>query len=295
MRNQEPGPTDADVSPDALRAGDVVLMRSAGDFSTLVAWLGGSAYSHAALAVGDGIVVEAITKGVSKTRLADLLVDDGVARMHAWRGAAHDGTAFSEADRAAIAARARGFLEVPFAKSGLLMLGLYAAMRDRLQIDDPWLRQALMLAMRALTPDDGKQMVCSELVYRSLRDCAATPAGRLRPVILEPEPDDAPMPEVDGWKVLAEVLKMLGHKAMPEGLLASGDGRRGAVADAAALAAVHAQARELLGLPPADTSAPLLRARRAAPPAEIRDPVARQVRPRDLEVSPSLDPIGRLK
>jgi hypothetical protein len=149
--------------------------------------------------------------------------------------------------------------------------------------------------MRALTPDDGKQMVCSELVYRSLRDCAATPAGRLRPVILEPEPDDAPMPEVDGWKVLAEVLKMLGHKAMPEGLLASGDGRRGAVADAAALAAVHAQARELLGLPPADTSAPLLRARRAAPPAEIRDPVARQVRPRDLEVSPSLDPIGRLK
>lgn len=277
-----PGVAAADIQP-----GDVLLMRSAGDFSSVVAWLGESQYSHAAIATGPDAVVEAITAGVLTTPVAALLAMDEVPRIDVYRAVAHDGMPFDDADRASIVACADGYLGHPYAKYGLVVLGLWSALRNAGEIPPGW-RVAVNIALRVLLDDGGKTLVCSELVYRSLSECAVKPMGRLRPRILERIPNPLPLPDIDPVKLLQEIAHMLGwDKARIEGgLLATGD-------DAQETARLHAQARAMLGLP--DDANAGVRLLKAATPVEDAHPSARLVRPRDFEVSPSLRLVGRLK
>lgn len=297
MRSVHPAGSGADadrLQASAVRAGDVLLMRSAGDFSTLVAWLGESAYSHAALAVGDGRLVEAITGGVSETVLGELIDDGGIERIDAYRPSAYDGSPFSVADEAAIAARARHYLGKPFATSRLFMLGVFAAMRDKSEIRSRLLRRLLNRVFdRIFAGGEGNELICSELVYRSLRECEVLPGGRLRPVILERIPNPTPMPEIDLFALAVEIGGLL---AAGKSLPISNEWLLGAEAEDVEFERSHARARALLGLPAEGSLSGWKAVAGLEPgPREIPDPKPHLVRPREFEVSPSLKLLGRVK
>ncbi|MCD9026934.1 hypothetical protein LDO26_01725 [Luteimonas sp. BDR2-5] len=280
-----PGTAVADI-----QVGDILLMRSAGDFSAVVAWLGESQYSHAAIATGPDTVAEAITAGVLTTRIDELLQLD-IEHIDLYRPCAHDGTPFDDDDRASIAACAGTYLGHPYAKYGLVVLGMWSALRNAGEIPVAW-QAAVNLALRVLLDDGGRTLICSELVYRSLSECQVEPVGRLRPRILQRTPNPLPLPDVDPVKLMQEIAHMLGwDKARADaGLLAT-------AGDVQATAQLHARARAMLGLPAAadddiDGGARLFAGKE---PVEDPRPVPRLVRPREFEVSPSVRLVGRLK
>lgn len=294
MSSGPPAPEGGRVPPGGLRAGDVLLMRGAGEFSTLVAWLGESRYSHAAVMVGKGGLIEAITDGVVETSLDELLELGSVERVDAYRPSMRDGTAFTAADRSAVAVQARSYLGTPFVVAGLVMLGMVAAVRDRVVIADPRLRFVVRRALRQLAQVGDRGLICSELVYLSLRECDVHPPGRLRPVILERVPDPMPMPPIDVPELLRELWKMFG----PDTLLPVSLQQPGAepTASQAELDRVHIEVRALLGLLPPSSPSPWRQVTDiGAVPRENPVPEPRWVRPREFELSPSLGLLGRLK
>lgn len=277
---------------DSLLPGDVLLMRSAGEFSELVAWLGETEYSHSGLYAGDGIVIEAITKGVESTPLSALIADDSVLCIDAFRGTAHDGSVMSAEDRSSVIACARGYLDTDFAKSRLVLLGAISAVRKKLPLLSVGVSGIVMLGLRLFRDSQVREVVCSELVYRSFLECDVDPEGRVRPRIMRRVPNPLPEPDIDVKKLKKEIRHILGWKE--NALLADAELEAlMAPVTQDELEALHAEVRAQMDLDQDEGFLPEVD--KGGPPREIMNPLPRMVRPRDLEVSPSLSPHATLK
>lgn len=200
---------------DQLQPGDVLLMRSAGDFSTMVAWCGDSIYSHAAMVGRDGNLVEAATQGVAEASLGDRLKSPKAMLVDAFRPLANDLSPLTGKDRDAVMAHATSLLGTGFAMDQLATIGLIVALRNKAFPDAPaWFRMLLYLAFKHAGDEDASKMICSEFLYRCFAENSATPAGRLAPRIVIPPPSGTPLPKVN-WPALIREAWLLRGKREP--------------------------------------------------------------------------------
>jgi hypothetical protein len=267
------------IDPATLRPGDVLLMKGIGAVSDLIAWFGDSTYSHAAVVVDGGALVEAAAPVSRRVAIADRLTQGRYYDfIDAYRPTRGDGRPLEAADRAAIAASAMNLLSVPYPLDALAQMALFAAIRNRIPAD-PTIRFILRELTELLTRDDPSQMVCSELVYRALADARVIPAGNARPTLVVSAPLDLPFPKID----LAELIREWeeARRRRPT------------------LAALPASLADGAVTTPLDDAFEALRAQVEIQDGgfvirPIPDPNPRNVLPVDLETSPQLRRLGRL-
>lgn len=289
----------ADIQP-----GDVLLGMGHGEISKLLAWNGETDYSHASLVVDGGELVEATTGGCKLVALTTRQQQSNLMlHIDVWRPVAHDGAAFDAKDRAAIVAAARPFAGRPYAMDVLTQLAIIVAVRNKTDMP-PAVKAIVRVIIDASLKDDPTHLTCTELVYRGLRDAAATPAHRLRPRVVVAPPAGKPFPKVDVVALWKEVKEMFGkrqaavHDAGRPVLRGAAPGLpdeppRASAEDDAALVAGAEHLRRQLGV-----TQPIVRSPRpgsgAAPtaPIEIPDPSPRGIIPLDFVASPSLRKLG---
>jgi hypothetical protein len=121
-----------EIDPATLRPGDVLLMRGIGAVSELIAWFGDSTYSHAAIVVDDGQLIEAAAP-VSRRVPVSLRLAQGAYYdfIDAYRPTRPDGRPLTRSERDTVAAAASAELDVPYPLDALLQMALFAALRNR--------------------------------------------------------------------------------------------------------------------------------------------------------------------
>lgn len=302
-----------DPAAAALQTGDLLLMLGHGELSRLIAWCGDSLYSHAAIVADQGELIEAAAPSARRYPLARRLADTAEYYfIDAFRPLANDGSALTDADRDAVLAHAQSLLGVPFPVDRLATLGVLVAVRGK------WPQHALARllvreALDHLVRDDPSHMVCSEVVYRSLAECAVQPRGRLAPRIVPAAATHEPFPVVD-WKALwdevwpllhparqAALTGMVAHMPVSDatgmaGLAMTSDLQVGEDDMQRSLAAARAQLGIDTTLPAsADDNGALLREAVAGTPGSVLlDPNPKLVTPLDLATTPSHNVLGRI-
>lgn len=182
-----------------LQPGDILLMMGEGPLSDLIAWASDGRYSHAAIVVGGGELIEASLGGVRRYALHERVLDQAhfhyidVFRMPGLSDA-------SDQDR--VREHAQTLLGAPYPVDQLALFGVIMAVRGKWP-KHPIARHLVRLALDRALPTQSPAMVCSEVVYRALAECVVDPRGRLAPRIVEGEQGTAPFPEID-WEALAD-------------------------------------------------------------------------------------------
>lgn len=273
------------IDPSTLRPGDVLLMKGIGAVSDLIAWFGDSTYSHAAIVVADGQLIEAAAPVSRRVAIRDRLRQGQYYDfIDAFRPTRADGRPLADAERDAIVSSAIRQLDVPYPLDALLQMALCAAIRQRLPVDNT-VRFILRALLDHLLADDPSHQVCSELVFRALADAVPPPGTSVAPTLIVAAPLDLPFPRVDLAELLREweearrrrpTLDMVpfAASATPQGAALGDDELRSRFA--------ALRARRTLALEGLDDVRP------------IPDPNPRNVLPVDLETSPSLRRLGRL-
>lgn len=280
------------VDVDTLQPGDILLVMSEGPLSDLIAWASDGAYSHAALVVDGGDVIEASLGGVRRSSLARRVADTGrVHYIDAWRPMGEAGQPFGAADLSLVVRHAGTMLGAPYPVDQLALFGAIMALRGKWPAD-PLLRKVVRIALDHAVPSDSPALLCSEVVYRAWAECAAEPQGQLAPRIVEGERGTAPLPDIDWVRLAAEVGPLLGPQTAGNAL------QGGLSTDAAALlgaggtptdADLDAARQRVL----ADAGATA--ALRSAGPALVAHrPNPRLVSPQDLANSPDTRLLGRV-
>jgi hypothetical protein len=265
------------LQPSQLEPGDVLLHMGTGELSKLIAWVGDGLYSHAALVIEGGQLIEAAAAGVRHATLdarthmtANFHYVDVFRPFRPGSGDAK-GTA-------AILAAADVYLGRPYPMTSLLTLGVACAVRNKVP-GDPAMRRAIRMALDLVIENDASQVVCSELVYRGFDEAVTKPAHGFRLEVIVQPPLRTPLPTVDINALIAECLDDY-QRSRPKG-------RSTLTLDATA---GEADVDELLGR--ARTTLGLGGPRRASANDYVPNP--KTVLPADLEFSPGLKKIGRL-
>lgn len=261
------------LQPADLLPGDVLLHMGRGELSKLIAWVGDSAYSHAAMVIGNGELIEAATKGVRHASLAErtrmAAAFDYVDAYRPLRPTPRD-----TGEIAALLAAADVYLGRPYPMTSLLTLGIVCAVRNKIPGDER-LHQALRMALDLVVQDDPSRVVCSELVYRGYAEAVTKPPQALRLPITHRASQATPLPKIDLVALALECLEDY-QRANPKGALR-------AVAAHAELPELLAQARSTLGIGGLQASG-----------AGASAPNPKTVLPADLEFSTGLRKLGRL-
>lgn len=258
-----------------LLPGDVLLHMGAGELSKLIAWVGDSVYSHAAMVIPGNQLIEAAASGVRHAGLAER------ARMLAnfhyidvfrpLRPTARD-----TAELAALFSAGDAYLGRPYPMTSLFTLGVICAVRNKLP-GDAALHAALRMALDLVVKNDDSQVVCSELVYRAFDEAATRPPHALRLPLTSTPPSPTPLPRIDVVALMTECLddyrRSRGKAALAEA----------AAADTRDVEDLLAQARARLGVDSVVTG---------SGPGYAPNP--KTVLPADLEYSPGLRKAGRL-
>ncbi len=166
------------LTQDDLRPGDVLLHLGRGDLSELIAWAGDGQYSHAAMVLDAHRLIEAGPSGVVEVDLRERLRQ--VSSYHfidAFRRRQPAPLPATSID--ALRQTAMAYLGRPYPMDQLIQLGLACAVRNKLS-DDPALRLLLRLAVDAFLGSEDQRVVCSELVYRCFDEAATRPPQALR-------------------------------------------------------------------------------------------------------------------
>ncbi|MFC3552181.1 hypothetical protein ACFOLC_14345 [Lysobacter cavernae] len=294
-------PKTAAFDRSGLMPGDILLMRSQGQLSSLIAWFGDSIYSHAGMVGNDGTVLDATTHGVQKNPLSARFDNDQVLFIDACRPLRYDLLPLTNEDRQLVVEHGEGLVGTPYAMDDLFMVGVLVAVRDKsLPVDDVRLRWLLHEALDHVINDNASKMICSEFVFRCFSENAAIPTGMLAPQIVLSPPNDAPFPKVDWLALLKELWPLLrpGRQAalaaagvQPEAAFPPGLLQAQALTDDD-FATQKATARATLGLPE-----PVATAQGGSVLAWVPfpNPNPKMVTPHDLEMTPSHFVLGRVK
>lgn len=275
---------------EALQEGDILLMMGDGPLSELIAWASDGIYSHAAIVVDGGELIEASLGGVRRYPLERRIVEfDHFHFIDAWRTHDGQGAPVAVADCGLVRRHAQDLLGAPYPVDQLALLGVVMAVRGKWP-KHALLRKLVWMAMDRALPAESPAMVCSEVVYRAWAECAAEPRGRLAPRIVESERGTAAFPAIDWKRLYEEIGPLLGLP--PPGA----QGARGASAETL-LASADEVPDELLEQARQRLLAGLdgqLLARTAGTRAAGHHPNPRLVSPQDLANSPSTTHLGRL-
>lgn len=201
------------TSPPAIpvrdvRAGDLLLSLGEGNLSALLAWNGDSAYSHAALVLNDGNLIEATTRGVSISPVADRPSDAKIVFTDVYRPVTQDGNPRTVDEMQTVASFARQFDQLPYAMDSLKQLAIFVSVRNHIP-KDPMARWIIRVALDHLDTDDRTSLTCTELIYRSFDEAPTSPANALRPVIVVQPRRKLPFPKIDWIALRKEIRPML--------------------------------------------------------------------------------------
>ncbi len=290
------------LQPHDLEAGDVLLHMGRGELSRLIAWVGDSAYSHAAVVYDETQLIEAAASGVRLATLAQrITMKDNfhyidVFRPSRLQQADHD-TLLGDLRTALVP-----YLGRPYPMTSLFVLGLVCAVRNKIPGSRD-LRRVVRMALDLVVDNDPGRVVCSELVYRGFDEAPTSPAHVLRLPVITRSRQHTPLPDIDLLALAHETLDDLRRAdrspslASEIALLASpmhGMHELTAAADDSDdddLALRLLQARTRLGITMPKQAA-LTAAGALALPEPTPNP--KTVLPADLEFSPGLVKIGRL-
>ena len=191
------------------KVGDVLLMMSTDELSKLIAWFGDSQYSHSALMVSEGVLMESIAAGITETKLADLKQPDfNIKYVDVYRSLDREGNFFSDSQQLAILASARQFMGIPFEFGKLVQIGVLSAVRQKIPAN-PIARRLLRLAFDHVLANSDKAMTCSQFVYSSLLRVDVAPSASVTPRVIHSGPSGLPFPDDIDWHELVREIKEL--------------------------------------------------------------------------------------
>ena len=281
------------LDPKSLQQGDLLLHLGKSQISALVAWFGDAVYSHIAIMVESGNFVEAAPGGARTVPLARRIAQaKDYFFIDVYRPCARGGSTPSAQQLAAVVRRANHYLGSPYPLDLLVQLGVISALRGRLPENNA-IRWVIRLAIDAALTRDPAQVMCSEIVFRALAEAPTQPAGQMRPAIVVSAPLLLPFPAIDWPQLLKELEAIL----KPFSALAQLDGAQQPVLDAtshsdAALVADYAKLRARYGQPEQSASTGAMA---VTDVIVVPDPNPKTVSPGDLERSPSVRFVGRLR
>ncbi|MEN1928511.1 hypothetical protein WCE37_05835 [Luteimonas sp. MJ250] len=285
------------IAIDNLQEGDILLMMGDGPLSDLIAWASDGTYSHAAMVVDQGELIEASLAGVRRYPLAKRLGEvDHYHWVDAFRAHGDQGRPFDSGERRLVREHAQALLGAPYPVDQLALFGAIMALRGKWPAH-PWARKLVRLALDRAVPSESPAMLCSEVVYRSWAECAVEPRGRLAPRIVEGERGRAPFPGIDWQRLIDEMGPLLGTGAAGAGARRTAPGLFGAEAlfeagdDISDEALDQASRRVLSQLQP--DSHGLMRSA-GTDTSLAHNPNPRLVSPQDLANSPGVGLLGRL-
>lgn len=268
-----------------VRPGDLLLHLGKSQISALVAWFGDAIYSHIAIMADAGEFIEAAPGGARRVPLARRLAQvNDYHFIDLYRPTARGGRVAEAAQIEAVIRRASHYLGSPYPFDLLAQLGVISALRGRLP-ENNLARWVIRLAIDAAMERDASRVMCSEIVYRALAEAATTPAGAMAPAIVVSAPLLLPFPEIDVAKLIKELEAMV--KSKSNGALLGFthapplDERHSDTA----LASDYAKLREHLGEAP----------RKSMDVIVVPNPNPKTVSPADLERSPNMRLVGRLR
>ena len=282
------------ITIDGLQEGDILLMLGDGPLSDLIAWASDGPYSHAALVVDGGDLLEASFAGVRRAPLRDRVKE--LAHYHfidAWRPHDAGGQPWGTADRALGRERAERMLGAPYPVDQLALFGAVMAVRGKWP-KHPLLRKLVRIALDRALPSESPALVCSEVVYRAWAECDAAPRGRMALPIIEGERGDAPFPAIDWQRLYDEIGPLLFPAPEGEALRGAAPADVGALlgsADEVPDEVLDEARRRLLG---ATAGQARLRSAGTASAGASVAPNPRLVSPQDLANSPGTTLLGRL-
>lgn len=191
------------------KAGDILLMMSTDELSKLIAWFGDSPYSHSALMVSEGLLMESIAQGITETQLKDLVRPDfNIKYVDVYRLLDHEGDFFDASQQLAILSSARQFIGIPFEFGKLIQIGVLAAVRQKIPAN-AIIRRLLRLAFDHVLANSGKAMTCSQFVYTSLLRADVATSPSVIPRIVHSAPSGLPFPTDIDWLELVKEIKAL--------------------------------------------------------------------------------------
>lgn len=263
-----------------VRPGDVLLMKGISAISDLIAWFGDSTYSHAALMVDGGDFVEAAPPVSRRVALSARLRQGAhYAFIDVYRPTRASGLPLQTAQRDALAKAGGALVGSGYPLDDMLQMGVFAGLRNRLPAD-AWLRWLLLQVLNELVNQNPKHMMCSELVYYGMRE------AQLAPALIVSAQLDLPMPAIDVVQLIKEWLAARGKSVAAT----VAEGAAPEVSDVQLQALFQALQSERSEVEPARTlAAPAL----GMPPVLNANP--KNVLPVDLETSPQLRRVGRLR
>src|SRR5215469_9490855 len=159
------------LQPHDLEAGDVLLHMGRGELSRLIAWVGDSAYSHAAVVFDDDRLIEAAASGVRYApRSARAGMTENFHYIDVFRP-----NRLQRHDREAMVSLLQGalnpYLGRPYPMTSLFTLGIVCAVRNKIPGSRD-LRRVVRMALDLVIENDPDKVVCSELVYRGFDEAA---------------------------------------------------------------------------------------------------------------------------
>lgn len=191
------------------KSGDILLMMSTDELSKLIAWFGDSAYSHSALMVSEGLLMESIAQGITETKLEDLMRPDfNIKYVDVFRSLDRNGDIFSASQQLAMRNSARLFIGVSFEFGKLVQIGVLAAVRQKIPAN-ALVRKLLRLAFDHVLANSDKAMTCSQFVYTSLLRAEVAPSASITPRIIYSGPSGLPFPDDIDWQKLIKEIKAL--------------------------------------------------------------------------------------
>jgi hypothetical protein len=209
------------IDPGALRAGDVLLSYGNSRISNIIRLIDGGHYSHGALFDGTDIV-EAGLRGVVRTPLeTEIQVQ---AYVDAYRFHSDGGDPLAPPDWPAdpIVARAHYYLDkgTPYADNQLYLVGALILLKRPFNRVEKAALQAVLKEVFELykciaSGGEAKSVVCSELVYRSFyealpaRKYALTIRGAFAPLQAGPLDFETPLASQDAYTLDAEYQDLL--------------------------------------------------------------------------------------
>ncbi len=274
-----------DLSPSDLLPGDFGLTLGRSEISKLIAWAGDSLYSHSFLVFDKDHLIEAAPGGVRLVPIASRMRETSLVLFDVYRPSTTNG-AYSAQEIMAIQIKAREYVGRGYPINELVQLGLMSALRNKIPNAEP-VRWVLRIAMDALIEDDPKQMVCSELMFRILREANVQPKGALEPAIINPVRSHAAMPPINFAELIREIERLF---------------PKSGAADADAMLAARAAFDNKQAPSEAElqAKAALVRAKYSQAPSNagvyiVPNPNPKTVFPADLERSPSTRFLARMR
>ncbi len=272
-----------DLTPSDLLPGDLGLTLGRSEISKLVAWVGDSLYSHAFLVLDQNELIEAAPGGVRIVSIAQRMREQSLVLFDVYRPSNGDGFGYSETEVSAIRSKARSFLRRGYPLNLLVLLGMMSAWRNWYPNNDT-VRWILRIAMDALIRDDPNEMVCSELIFRTLREADVQPRAFLEPCILNPVRTHAAMPPINFLALVREIEQLFPKETIESQTAAYAAFQNRETVTEAELQERAAQIRAKYAIDTPKSGAFI-----------IPNPNPKAIFPADLERSPSLRFIGRMR